>query len=135
MLTRLRAIPVEKLFYVELSDVLSPSLPLGKGSPFDGWRAENDPARGDIFTWCICARSIPLLGEDAGRRFKTGNDRGGARVAEILSTFLQMGFQGPLMFEPFEALSMEKGDADVPAVYSQGCARSLDLLDRELATI
>jgi predicted xylose isomerase-like sugar epimerase len=48
---------------------------------------------------------------------------------------LQMGYKGPLMFEPFEALSMEKGDPDVPEIYARGCARSLELLNRDVSTL
>lgn len=87
----------------------------------------------------MVARPVPLIGRDAGRSIKAESDKGGARVVEALQVILETGYKGkcfrgrkrgiaerslgPLMFEPFEALSMEQGD-DVPTLYAQACAKA-----------
>ncbi|WRT69336.1 uncharacterized protein IL334_006320 [Kwoniella shivajii] len=118
MLGRLSEIPGEKIFYVELSDVLKPVVPLGKGSPFDEWRVKANSPRGDRFVWAVCGRPVPFVGRDAGRQVKTQDDMGGARVLECFKTILASGFNGPVMWECFEALTMEKDDEDIPALYA-----------------
>ena len=77
MIARLRTVPAEKIFYVELSDVLKPVIPLGQGSDFDAWREKNRPARGDTFVWVICGRPVPFVGRNAGKSVKSDNDIGG----------------------------------------------------------
>ena len=94
MIARLRAVPAEKIFYVELSDVLKPDPPLGQGSDFDAWREENRPLRGDSFVWVICARPVPFVGKNAGRSIKSDDDMGGARVVESIKAILSTGFKG-----------------------------------------
>lgn len=94
MLDRIRKVPGDKIFYVELSDVLKPVTPLWQGSPFDAWgKAANSP-RGDSFVWAICGRPVPLIGKDAGRSVKTEDDMGGARVISSLKAILETGFKG-----------------------------------------
>lgn len=90
MLARLRAVPAEKIFYVELADVVPPTTALGKGSRFDEWRAKANSPRGDTFVWATCGRCLPEVGTDAGR----GGEKGGARVAEALRAILETGFNG-----------------------------------------
>ncbi|OCF41148.1 3-dehydroshikimate dehydratase [Kwoniella heveanensis CBS 569] len=125
MLGRLAQVPGEKIFYVEISECLKPVVPLGQGSPFDEWDNKVQSPRGDRFTWAICGRPVPFIGRDAGRQVKTEADYGSARVADCLKTILGTGFNGPIMFEFFEALSMEQGDGNVPQIYSDAAAKSL----------
>ena len=94
MLTRLRTVPAEKIFYVELSDVLKPDPPLGQGSDFDAWREKNQPPRGDNFVWVICGRPVPFVGRNAGKSIKSDKDMGGGRVVESIKAILSTGFQG-----------------------------------------
>jgi hypothetical protein len=91
---RLEAIPAEKIFYVEISDVLAPTVPLGKGSQFDAWRSQVESPRGDSFVWAICGRPVPLVGKDAGRSVKTQEDYGQARVVDALKAILSTGYRG-----------------------------------------
>lgn len=124
MINRLQQVPVDKIFYVELSELLKPTTPLGRGSSFDGWREINQPAYGDVFTWCVCAR--PVAGD-------TGNDQTGvARVEKVLRALLGMGYNGPLMFESFEALEMQKSDADVPVRYAMKYAAGWERLVKSM---
>lgn len=95
LLGRLRAVPADKIFYVELSDVVPVTKALGKGSRFDEWRAKANSPRGDTFVWATCGRCLPEVGSDAGR----GSEKGAARVAEALKAILDTGFKGkPLAF-------------------------------------
>lgn len=94
MLDRLHKVPAEKIFYVEMSDVLKPVVPLGKGSDFDDWRERNKPARGDNFCWVICARPVPFVGKDAGKGVKSDDDLGGGRVLESFKAILSTGWTG-----------------------------------------
>lgn len=110
MIDRLRKIPIDKIFYVELSELLKPTTPLGQGSKFDAWRDANQPAYGDVFTWCVCARPVAGVLEEG----KTG----AARVGQVLQVLNEMGYRGPLMFESFEALEMQKDDEGVPLLYA-----------------
>lgn len=126
MVTRLRQISPGKIFYVELSDLLKPAPPLRKGSVFDAWDAQNRSSAGEIFAWCVCARPVPLMGRQGGSKDEQGVD--GARVGEVLKVLVEMGYDGPIMFESFEALSMEQEDEDVPAVYARRYAESWRLL-------
>lgn len=143
LVARLRKVPAEKIFYVELSDVLEPVIPLGQGSDFDSWREKNRPSRGDIFVWTICGRPVPFVGKNAGKSVKSGSDMGGARVLESLKAIVDTGFKGmcfqvwkymflPLIgfmiFEPFEAIVMEKEDLATPAIYANACATSRKVL-------
>ncbi|GFZ51153.1 hypothetical protein JCM24511_08911 [Saitozyma sp. JCM 24511] len=157
-LERLKTVPAEKIFYVEISDVLAPTVPLGKGSAFDAWRSRTQSPRGDAFVWAICGRPVPLVGKDAGRSVRSQEDYGGARVVDALSAILSTGYRGesgaievseaiegfgaievgdiyavreadqedtagPMLYEVFEAVSMEKDDG-VPEVYAAACAES-----------
>lgn len=126
MVTRLRQVPPAKIFYVELSDLLKPAPPLRKGSAFDAWESKNQPSAGEIFAWCVCARPVPLMGRLGGSKDEEGVD--GARVGDVLKVLVEMGYGGPIMFESFEALSMEQEDGDVPAVYARRYAESWRLL-------
>jgi len=81
-------------FYIELSDVLKPVIPLGQGSDFDAWREKNRPSRGDNFTWVICGRPVPFVGKNAGKSVKSDNDMGGGRVLESVKAILSTGFKG-----------------------------------------
>jgi sugar phosphate isomerase/epimerase len=94
MLSRLRSVPADKIFYVELADVLKPVVPLGKGSPFDEWREKAKSPRGDSFVWAICGRPVPLIGKDAGRGVVNEDDMGGAHVVETLKAVLSTGWRG-----------------------------------------
>jgi sugar phosphate isomerase/epimerase len=94
MLQRIRQVPGDKIFYVELSDVLTPIVPLGQGSPFDEWRTKANSPRGDGFVWAICGRPVPLVGRDAGRAVRSEDDMGGARVVESVQAILSTGFRG-----------------------------------------
>lgn len=90
MLGRLRAVPADKIFYVELADVVAPTTALGKGSRFDEWRIKANSPRGDTFVWAACGRCLPEVGTDAGR----GGEKGAARVAKALKAILDTGFKG-----------------------------------------
>ncbi|AFR98803.1 3-dehydroshikimate dehydratase [Cryptococcus neoformans C23] len=123
-LERLRAVPKEKIFYVELSEVLKPVVPLGKGSPFDEWREKAQSPRGDGFVWAVCGRPVPLVGRDAGRGVKGPDDMGAARALETFKAVLSTGWRGICMFEFFEALHMEPADPEIPFKYADACALS-----------
>ena len=86
--------PGEKVFYVELSDVLKPVGPLGKGSPVDEWREKAQSTRGDSFVWAVCGRPVPLVGRDAGRQVASEDDMGGARVVQSVKAILSTGYKG-----------------------------------------
>lgn len=128
VLDRIRAIPGDKIFYVELSDVLAPTTPLGKGSDFDAWRINANSPRGDSFVWAVCGRPIPLVGRHAGLAVRGEDDMGGARVVQQVKAVLSTGFKGPMMFEMFEAIRMEQDDPEIPAQYAEACARAEHLL-------
>lgn len=93
-LARVRAVPADKIFYVELSDVVPVNTALGKGSRFDEWRIKANSPRGDTFVWAACGRCLPEVGSDAGR----GSEKGAARVAEALKAILDTGFNGTSLF-------------------------------------
>ncbi|WWC65527.1 uncharacterized protein I303_108145 [Kwoniella dejecticola CBS 10117] len=124
MLDRISKIPGEKIFYVELSDVLQPVIPLGQGSPFDEWRIKANSPRGDRFVWAVCGRPVPFVGRDAGRQVESQDDMGAAKVMRCFNTLLASGFKGPVMWECFEALTMEREDEDISALYADAMAVS-----------
>lgn len=99
MISRLKKVPGNKIFYLEISDVLKPVRPLGQGSPFDAWREKNRPARGDIFVWTVCGRPLPYVGKNAGRSVDNEDDMGGARVFESVQAVLSTGFKGVFLEE------------------------------------
>lgn len=124
MTSRLRALPAEKIFYVELSDVVVPDPPLYKGSRFDEWAKNNKPPRdGDRFIWTICGRPVPLVGRAAGS-LTSDSAKSGARVIESLRAILDTGFKGTIIFEMFEVEYMTPADKDIPARYADACAES-----------
>lgn len=145
MLDRLRKVPGDKIAYVELSDVLPPTTPLHSGSRFDGWHGAKGNSRGDRFVWAVCGRPVPMVGRDAGRAVKEEADKGAARVQEQLEVLLEIGFKGesepmegrlttgPIMYEVFEAPSMEREGEDVSAVYAEACATGHKRLIEALA--
>ena len=95
MLDRVRQVPAEKIFYVEVSDLVAPDPPLGKGSPFDAWVEENRPDLGPRFSWIWCGRPVPLVGRHAGKIGPEGVDFG-ARVVSSIAALLDTGFSGQL---------------------------------------
>ncbi|KAK8843513.1 hypothetical protein IAR55_007173 [Kwoniella newhampshirensis] len=118
LLDRIRALPKETICYFEISDVLSPNPPLLQGSPFDDWHKKQGggPERS---SWVMCARAVPYVGRSAGKEVKGEEDLGVARVAEVAKAVFSTGFRGPVIWEPFEALVMEKEDPSVPQTYAQ----------------
>lgn len=93
---RLGAVPIEKIFYVELADVIIPDTakPLGKGSEFDEWMKENPAPRGPAFVWAFCGRPVPLIGRNAGRSVENQRHLGGARVLDVLAALFDRGYRG-----------------------------------------
>lgn len=130
LLSRLRKVPGDKIFYVELSDMVVPNPPLGRGSDYDDWADQNKPARGDRFSWTICARPVPLVGRAAGSIVASTKDRG-ARVVECVQAILATGFGGPFIFEFFEAEVMATPDEDIPERYAKACAKAQRLLRQQ----
>lgn len=135
MLDRLRKVPKEHIAYVEVSDMVLPSPPLGQGSPFDAWDIENASThgRGDKFTWTVCGRPLPLVGRNAGA-IKPGDDKVkcGGRVPEALGAILDTGFEGLIVMEFFEAKFMSGDDETIPARYANAAAKSQELIWKEM---
>jgi len=100
MLARIRSIPCDKIFYVELSDVIAPSVPLYAGSRYDEWAKQTTSERNDRFIWAICGRPVPLVGRNAGHGNETDEDVGGARVVETLEAILSTGYKGAPVLQP-----------------------------------
>ncbi|KAL7418290.1 hypothetical protein Q5752_006746 [Cryptotrichosporon argae] len=126
LLGRLRAVPADKIVYLELSDMVVPDPPLYAGSVFDHWAANNKaPRDGDRFIWTICGRPVPLVGRNAGTLAVGEAVSQGARVVEALRAILSTGFKGTCLFEFFEAEVMALPDVDVPARYATASAQSL----------
>jgi hypothetical protein len=98
LMGRLAKVPAEKIFYVELADVITPdqAKPLGAGSEFDDWQNNNPAPRGPAFVWAFCGRPVPLVGRNAGRSIENDRHLGGARVLEILEVLFKNGFRGTL---------------------------------------
>jgi hypothetical protein len=94
LIERLRSLPAEVIFFVEISDVLEPSPPLLGGSSFDEWHRAQGPGYRTGFTWCRCARVIPHIGRGTGKDVQRDIDMGAARVAELLKAILETGFTG-----------------------------------------
>lgn len=94
MLERIRQIPGEKIFYIELSECIAPSTPLYSGSRYDAWAKNSTTTRNDRFIWAICGRPVPLIGLNAGQDVQTNEDMGGARVVETLLAILSTGYKG-----------------------------------------
>ncbi|EON68432.1 hypothetical protein W97_07756 [Coniosporium apollinis CBS 100218] len=132
LIARLRTVPAEKIFYVELSDVLKPVIPLGQGSDFDAWREKNRPSRGDNFVWVICGRPVPFVGKSAGKSVNSNDDMGGGRVLESVKAILSTGFKGLVMFEFFEAVVMEREDPSIPEIYAEACATSQRIFSKAI---
>jgi hypothetical protein len=146
LLSRLRSVPGDKIFFVEISDVLKPSPPLLLGSAFDEWHRAQGPGYRTGFTWCRCARVIPHIGRGTGKLVKTEEDEGAGRVAEVVKAILQTGFTGewerqrleryavppltswwtagPLFFECFEVSEQEKPDESIPDELAQASVLS-----------
>lgn len=145
VLDRLAAVPIDKIFYVELADVITPdpSKPLGQGSEFDEWQKVNPAPRGPAFVWAFCGRPVPLVGRNAGRSVENDRHLGGARVLDVLAKLFANGYRGesslrcsrhdrmgsdgtgPLMYEPFEAIHMADPSGDIPSVYANACSTSV----------
>ena len=131
MVDRIRAVPCEKIFYVEISDMILPDPPLYKGSPFDRWAEQNEPvARGYRFIWTVCGRPLPLMGQNAGDKSLQGKTRNGGRVVDSLKAILSTGFCGPIVLEFFEAEYMSGDDETIPHRYAQGCVEARTRLIR-----
>jgi hypothetical protein len=92
-LSRIRAVPGDKIHFFEISDVIKPEPPLLKGSSFDDYH-KSDPEARVLFTWSICGRCLPLVGKNAGKDVKSELDLGGARAVEIMKAVLNTGFRG-----------------------------------------
>lgn len=94
MLERLKAVPPEKIFLLELSDALAPSPPLGQGSAFDVWAANATHGCNEIFSWACCGRPVPFIGRDVGRGVASEADCGQARVLEQVKVLIENGYKG-----------------------------------------
>ena len=94
LLDRLRALPAEKIFYFEVSDVLPPRPPLTQGSDFDEWHEKKGTQGKERMTWVMNARSVPYIGRKAGKAVRGPDDMGSARVADVFDAILSTGFLG-----------------------------------------
>ncbi|OCF44443.1 hypothetical protein I317_01703 [Kwoniella heveanensis CBS 569] len=133
LLERIRALPKEDIAYFEISDVLAPSPPLLGGSKYDEWhkkQGEGNPTRS---SWVLCARVVPYVGRGAGSDVRDERDLGVARVAEVAKAVFDTGYRGPVVWEPFEALLMEKEDQSVPATFAKAGRISKEKLYAEVA--
>jgi hypothetical protein len=150
LLSRLRSLPAEKIFFIEISDVLKPNPPLLGGSAFDDWHRAQGPGYRTGFTWCRCARVIPHVGRGTGELVKTEDDKGAARVAELLRAILETGFTGtlfptllthrakipgPMFYECFEVSEQEKPDRDIPEKLAQAAKLSWARLKEAIVAI
>lgn len=124
LVARLRKVPADKIFYVEVSDVSAPSPPLHNGNWIDPWVKANQPQpRGDRGIWCSCARPLPYVGRNAGA-LQDDTVAPAARVDESLKAIFDTGFKGLIVFEFFEAPFMDVADETVPARYASACAKA-----------
>lgn len=94
LLKRLRALPADKIFYFEVSDVLAPKPPLTHGSEFDEWHAKNGAEGKERMTWVMNARAVPYIGRKYGTGVRGLDDMGKARVNEVFEAILSTGFRG-----------------------------------------
>jgi hypothetical protein len=101
-LSRIRAVPGDKIHFYEISDVILPSPPLMQGSKFDEYHRNEIEAGTDrtLFTWSICGRCIPLVGKDAGRDVHGPEDMGAARCIEVTKAVFDTGFRGEFLSSP-----------------------------------
>ncbi|OCF60344.1 hypothetical protein L486_03026 [Kwoniella mangroviensis CBS 10435] len=135
LIKRIKDIPKEFIFYLEISDVLPPNPALLDGSPFDEWHKSQGPNNPTRSTWVLCARALPYIGRSAGkgvRDDKKDLDLGVARVGEVTKAVFSTGFRGPVIWEPFEALVMESEDKDVPELYAHAGKVSKEKLWEEV---
>ncbi|WWC61262.1 uncharacterized protein I303_103843 [Kwoniella dejecticola CBS 10117] len=114
LLQRLAALPADKIFFVEISDVLRPSPALLCGSPFDQWHLDQGPGYRTGFTWCRCARVIPHIGRGTGKLVQGQDGLGAGRTSEIVKAILSTGFEGPMLYECFEVSEQEKAETSIP---------------------
>ncbi|WVQ77669.1 hypothetical protein IAR50_007358 [Cryptococcus sp. DSM 104548] len=140
MISRLSALRKEKIFYLELSDVLQPSPPLYGGSKFDEQAVKDDVGYGQGKNargkWVFYARPVPLVGPNGGLGegqdgedvAKKVGESDAARVVETLKAILSTGWRGYCMFEVFESIYMGADDPGVPRRYAQACKKSKELL-------
>ncbi|KAI5476109.1 hypothetical protein MNV49_000427 [Pseudohyphozyma bogoriensis] len=117
-LDRIRALPAEKIFFYEVSDVILPSPALLQGSEFDAYHVA-EKGRHPLFTWSICGRCIPLVGKNAGDDVKSELDMGEARCIEVTKAVFSTGFRGPCSWEVFEQQYMDTTDPTVPFRYAK----------------
>lgn len=97
MISRISSLPPEKIFYVELSDVLNPKAtkPLYQGSPFDEFGKNDKSGKNERFIWVRCARPVPLVGPNGGMdKRPEGMEEDGARVVETLKAIMSTGWRG-----------------------------------------
>lgn len=102
LISRLKSLDPESIFFFEISEVLKPQPPLFKGSDFDHW-AERQPENvPNLSHWVQCARSVPFVGKSLGKGVTRGGEEemGGARVAEIAKAVFGTGFRGKSRLKP-----------------------------------
>ncbi|KIR27124.1 hypothetical protein I309_04068 [Cryptococcus deuterogattii LA55] len=138
MINRLACLPPEKIFYVELSDVLNPKAtkPLYQGSPFDEFGKNDKSGKNERFIWVRCARPVPLVGPNGGMdKRPEGMEEDGARVVETLKTIMSTGWRGYTFFEVFECLKMEPEDEGLPDRYASACKKSSEMILHAVADL
>ncbi|OWZ79092.1 hypothetical protein C366_02600 [Cryptococcus neoformans Tu401-1] len=132
LLERLASVPGDKIFFVEISDVLAPQPALLCGSPFDQWHLDQEPGYRTGFTWCRCARVIPHIGRGTGKLVRGENGLGAGRTAEIVKAILSTGFNGPMFYECFEVAEQEKPDLSIPDELVQASVLSWDRMSKAI---
>ncbi|WVW79123.1 hypothetical protein I302_101088 [Kwoniella bestiolae CBS 10118] len=136
LIDRIKAIPKELIFYLEISDVLPPTPALTHGSPFDEWHKSQGADTPTRSSWVLCGRAVPYVGRSAGKDVKDEKrDMGVARVGEVARAVFDTGFRGPVIWEPFEALVMETENTGVPELYAQVGKVSREKLWEEVLSI
>lgn len=153
LLERLASLPRDKIFFVEISDVLAPQPALLCGSPFDQWHLDQGPGYRPGFTWCRCARVIPHIGRGTGKFVEGEQGLGAGRTADIVKAILSTGFNGesphifffidcpgsdiapcigPMFYECFEVAEQEKPDLSIPDELVQASVLSWERMSKAI---
>ena len=154
-LSRIRAIPADKIHFYEVSDVIRPKPALLQGSQFDDFHSAQVKAgtARPLFTWSMCGRCIPLIGKNAGDDVNSIEDLGAAKCIEVTKAVFSTGFRGecissswttsvsassfpvitgPCSWEVFEQQYMNTTDETVPARYAKAGQLSKEQLFRAI---
>jgi hypothetical protein len=125
------SIPADKIFAIDMSDIIPPRPPLLGGSALDGF-AKAAFTGMEPLAWLAGAPVLPYIGRAIGEGVNGPSDQGAGRVVDMLKLLVKNEFDGPTYFEPVEMLTHMSEDPAIPQKWAMAGKVAIEKIKQHL---